>query len=112
MSIDISGSINSKGGKNAQALRPSLRVTAGHHAAIDVPETRGFVEGLMHEAAHQRKHWGSEHDEGKEPSDWFWLLGWLAGKAVHAAITGDAEKALHRAVATAAVCANWRRALK
>jgi hypothetical protein len=35
------------------------------------------------------------------------LLGWLGGTAVHAAITGNTEKALHHVITTAAACLNW-----
>lgn len=73
-------------------------------ASIDVPEIRNFLGGVDIEASHQRKRWGTQHDEGKTAEDWFWLIGWLAGKAVRADTT---EKALHHVIATAAACANW-----
>lgn len=78
---------------------------------IDTPHTDDFMAALPLEAAHQLKRWGNDHDEGKNPEDWFWLLGWLAGKAVHAAKTGDLEKAKHHTISSAAVMLNWYRRL-
>lgn len=78
---------------------------------VDVPETRDFVAGAEREAAHQRKRWPSEHDAGKAPADWFWLVGYLAGKALSAHIAGNKEKALHHTISTAAALANWHAAI-
>lgn len=77
------------------------------HAAINTPELVDFGKAVHIEAVHQRERWGSEHDAGKEPQDWFWLIGYVAGKALHAAITGNIEKLLHHIITTAAVCNNW-----
>jgi hypothetical protein len=71
------------------------------------PELHDFSLGVVNEAAHQRERWGATHDAGKGPEDWFWLLGYLGGKALRAAMQGDAEKALHHTISTAAACANW-----
>lgn len=74
---------------------------------INTPEILDFTKAVNVEAVHQRERWGSEHDAGKAPSDWFWLIGYVAGKALHAAITGDTKKLLHHIITTAAVCNNW-----
>lgn len=71
------------------------------------PEVENFSAGVVAEAQHQRARWGSEHDAGKEPQDWYWLLAYLSGKALRAAIDGDREKALHHCISSAAVLANW-----
>lgn len=76
---------------------------------IDTPYTADWVEGVKLEAAHQIKRWGTDHDEGKEPSDWYWLLGWLAGKALMAVLRGDLEKAKHHTISSGAVLLNWHR---
>ncbi|MNQ88067.1 hypothetical protein D3C85_1033170 [compost metagenome] len=76
-------------------------------ALIDSPELHDFAKGVTLEAAHQRNRWGSEHDAGKEPQDWFWLVGYLAGKALRAHAVGDTEKALHHTISTAAALNNW-----
>ena len=78
---------------------------------INTPETADFMAGVPIEAAHQRERWGSEHDAGKTPFDWFWLVGYLAQKAATAAVSGDAEKAKHHTISTAAALANWHAAL-
>lgn len=78
---------------------------------INTPETADFMKGVPIEAAHQRERWGVEHDAGKAPLDWFWLIGYLAQKAATSAIAGDTEKALHHTISTAAALANWHAAL-
>lgn len=80
-------------------------------ALINTPEISDFAAGIQLEAAHQRHRWGADHDVGKAPEDWFWLLGYLAGKALHAAKSGDTGKAKHHTISSAAALANWHSAL-
>jgi hypothetical protein len=77
------------------------------HALLNTPETISFLEGTRREVAHQVERWGTVHDRAKEPADWFWLLGYLAGKALRAHAEADREKALHHCISSAAVLANW-----
>lgn len=79
---------------------------------LNTPEIESFAQGVVLEAVHQRERWGSSHDGGKEPADWFWLIGYLAQKAMMAHIQGDSEKALHHCISTAAALANWHAAIK
>lgn len=74
-------------------------------ALINNPHTNSFLDAVRLEAAHQRERWKAEHDSGKEDADWFWLIGHLAGKAIH-----RPEKQLHHIITTAAVCLNWHMA--
>jgi hypothetical protein len=76
-------------------------------ALVHSPQVTDFLEAVRTEAAHQVERFGSDHDAGKGPTDWFWLLGYLAGKAVWSATHGDREKALHHVITTAAACLNW-----
>jgi hypothetical protein len=78
---------------------------------LNTPEVENFAKGVELEAAHQRARWGAKHDEGKSPFDWFWLVGYLAQKAASSAVAGDAEKAKHHTISTAAALANWHLAL-
>jgi len=71
---------------------------------INTPHTGEFEESVRREAAHQIERWGSEHDAGKAPSDWFWLVGYLLGKALH-----FPEKRKHHLVSSAAALLNWYR---
>jgi hypothetical protein len=80
-------------------------------ALIDTPHTTDFLSAVPLEAAHQIKRWGVEQDDGKQPTDWLWLVGYLIGKATNSAISGNTEKAKHHCVSTAAVCLNWFRRL-
>jgi hypothetical protein len=80
-------------------------------ALLNTPEVDDFAKGAVLEAAHQRQRWGSSHDAGKTPFDWFWLVGYLAQKAAAAAVAGDNDKARHHTISTASALANWHLAL-
>lgn len=79
------------------------------NAIINTPHADDFLKAVSIEGEHQRQRWGSEHDAGKTPADWFWLVGHLGGKALHAHAAGNVEKAEHHIITTAAACANWHR---
>ena len=81
-------------------------------ALINTPQTDDFLEAVRTEAAHQVERWGTAHDDGKTPEDFFWLLGFLSGKALRAASHGDREKALHHTISSAALLLNWHRRLQ
>lgn len=74
---------------------------------LNTPELNDFARGTVLEALHARGRWGVEHDAGKTHEDWFWLVGYLAGKAMHAAKAGDIDKLKHHCISTAAALANW-----
>jgi hypothetical protein len=74
---------------------------------LNAPEVDDFDKAVPLEAAHQVLRWGAEADAGKTPPDWFWLVGYLAGKALAAALGGDQHKAKHHCISTAAVLRNW-----
>jgi len=78
-------------------------------ALINSPLTDDWMTAVNYEAAHQQERWGAEHDEGKNPEDWFWLLGRLAGKAVQAFTLGDTKKGLHHIISSSAAMLNWHR---
>jgi predicted Abi (CAAX) family protease len=80
-------------------------------ARLNTPELHDFTKAVVLEAAHQRERWGEEHDAGKTNEDWFWLIGYLAGKVLSSAKSGDDHKALHHTISTAAALANWHAAL-
>lgn len=78
---------------------------------INAPEVDNFLRGTHIEAVHQVERWGEASDRAKRPADWFWLVGYLAGKALHAAIGGDVDKARHHCISTAAALYNWHCAI-
>jgi hypothetical protein len=78
---------------------------------LNTPETEDFDKGVPLEATHQIQRWGAAHDAGKQPEDWFWLCGYLAGKALSSFKAGDAEKARHHCISTAAAMRNWHKAI-
>ncbi|MBX9911223.1 MAG: hypothetical protein K2Z25_21275 [Beijerinckiaceae bacterium] len=80
-------------------------------ALINSPETEDWLTGARLEAAHQVERYGVDHDAGKTPWDWFWLIGYLAQKAASAQAAGDAFKAKHHTISTAAALLNWHRNL-
>lgn len=106
-----------------------LERKAAAYDAINTPEIRDFLAGVEREVLHQRARWGSDHDAGKTPADWFWLVGYLAGKALnhHAEaerlqtqglslggellidqqVAHHREKAVHHVLTTAAALVNW-----
>jgi len=90
-----------------ERLRPFEAEIERLKAERDRPETADFVKGVMLEASHQRARWGADHDGGKTPFDWFWLIGYLAQKAASADVAGDCDKAQHHTISTAAALANW-----
>lgn len=80
-------------------------------ALINCPHTLNFLNATRIEVAHQIDRWGTVHDRAKQPQDWFWLLGYLSGKALAAHAAGDREKAMHHTISSAAVLANWHAAI-
>jgi|ERR1044071_2566957 hypothetical protein len=78
---------------------------------INNAHTDDFLEAVRLEAAHQVERWGEAHDRGKSAENWFWLVGYLAGKALRAAITSDKEKAKHHTISSAAALLNWHKAI-
>jgi hypothetical protein len=81
-------------------------------AKINSPELHDFAAGVMLEATHQRERWGVDHDGDKTDADWFWLIGYLAGKALHnpANDMPPQDAKLHRIITIAAAAANWHAA--
>ncbi len=78
---------------------------------LHTPEIEDFMVAVQREAVHQRERWGTQHDGGKTAADWFWLIGYLAGKALHCAIAGNLNKLQHHIITTAAACLNWHGAV-
>lgn len=81
-------------------------------ALLNTPETEEFDKALPLEAAHQVERWGREHDDTKDPEQWFWVVGYLAGKALAAMRAGEVEKSKHHTISTAAVLRNWHAHLR
>ncbi len=99
-------------------LRSSLSVLsrledyANERKQIDTPIIDDFLEGVKREAAHQRGRWGSDHDKRKDHGNWLFLIGHLGSKALHSAIAGDKDKAMHHTITTAAALYNWHDAIR
>jgi hypothetical protein len=104
---EVSPGVREQLGDAASLLRRAADRIQELDALINTPHVGDFLEAVRLEAAHQCERWGVDNDAAKEPPDWFWLLGYLAGKALAAAIAGNKEKALHHAISTAAACLNW-----
>lgn len=101
------------------AMEPKYLVMLVHDAAaaarlnnlVNNPHTEDFLQATRLEAAHQVLRFGEAHDRGKSAENWFWLVGYLAGKCLRAAITGDRDKALHHTISSAAALMNWHAAI-
>ena len=96
--------------RSADRIADLERQLADVKAKLNTPELIDFREAVVIEAAHQRERWGSNHDADKTAADWFWLIGYLAGKALHADKAGETDKLRHHIITTAAACANWHAA--
>lgn len=81
-------------------------------ALLNTPEIEDFTKAVRLEAAHQIERWGAVDDRAKRPADWFWLVGYLAGKALHSQLAENRPKALHHCISTAAALCNWHAAIK
>lgn len=75
---------------------------AAAYDALSAPEVSDFLAAVENEALHQRDRWAASGDAGKTDADWFWLVGYLSGKAIN-----KPEKQLHHIITTAAACLNW-----
>lgn len=104
-------SASSKLGEKNRRIADLEAEVARLTALLNTPEMVDFGAAVVREAAHQRERWGAAHDATKKPQDWFWLLGFLAGKALHAATAGDLDKAAHHTISSAAALANWHAAI-
>jgi hypothetical protein len=104
---EIAEALNSGLAERARLLSEIDRL----NTIINTPQADDFLRAVSIEAEHQRQRWGSDRDAGKTLADWFWLLGYLGGKALFARADGDMEKAEHHIITAAAACANWHRAL-
>lgn len=81
-------------------------------ALTSKPEIEDFILGIKLEAHHQRARWGEAHDRGKSAENWYWLIGYLAGKALRSSIDGDRDKALHHTISSAAALLQWHDAIR
>jgi len=93
------------------SLAASQERVAELEALIDTPMTNDWFEAVRVEAAHQIERWGTDHDAGKTPLDWFWLIGFLSQKAATSQIACDPFKAMHHTISTGAALLNWHRSL-
>jgi len=91
----------------AQDLRDEI---ARLNAIIHTPHSDDFWKAVSIEAEFQRQTRAAD-DGDKTPSAWFWLVGYLAGKALHACVAGDIKKAEHHVITAAAALANWHRSM-
>ncbi len=92
-------------------LRALARELQSLRALINSPVVDEWFNGVRIEAVHQQVRWYADYDAGKTPADWFWLLGYLGGKALASAIKGDVDKAKHHTISSGAAMFNWWRAL-
>lgn len=89
-----------RGWRAAQAAQAEelkrLQEIERKYNAINTPEIAHFLSAVENEALHQRERWGSEYDGGKTDADWFWLVGYLAGKALSASKGPELARYRHR----------------
>lgn len=78
---------------------------------LNTPLYRDFLEAVEREAAHQENRQEEYRDDEKSATDWYLMLGFLAGKARAAHLGGDWWKALHHTVSSAALLFHWHQAV-
>lgn len=102
-------------GGEADLLVKEIRRLEAQYNKINTPELFNFWAAVQNEALHQRERWAvTGNDAGKTDADWFWLIGYLAGKALHNPPREDMtaeDLRLHRVITVAAAAANWHAAL-
>jgi hypothetical protein len=79
---------------------------------INSPSKEEWTKAVVIEAAHQSERWPAAQDAAKTPEDWFWLVGYLAGKCLASFKQGDMDKARHHTISTAAVCYQWSKSIE
>ena len=94
-------------GNTGHALREAADEIERLTALLNTPMFEPFDTAVKNEAAHQANRWGTVHDRNKEPQEWYWLVGYLAGKALRSHLSGDRMKALHHTISSAAVLFHW-----
>jgi hypothetical protein len=79
---------------------------------IHTPENDEFLTGTAREAEFQRQHHGVDNsEEAFDWPQWYWVAGYLLGKAWHALKQHNTVKAKHHLVTTAALLYNWHNLL-
>lgn len=98
----------------AQTERALTDEIARLDAIIHSPESDDFIKGVSIEAEYQRQLHGVDATEDRfDWHQWYWVVGYLAGKALAACKSGDdnGEKAKHHLITTAALLMNWHNVL-
>lgn len=80
-------------------------------AMLQEPGGEQFVAAMRLEAAHQAMRWGLPEDREKSAENWFWLLGFIGGKALRAQLEGNRQDAMKHTIEAAACLMHWHRAI-
>lgn len=99
-------------GRHPPDLEQALAEIHRLEALINSPIVDDWLQGVRLEAVHQVERWGTDGDAGKTDPDWFWLVGFLAGKALFSVMQGNVEKAKHHTISTGGALLNWWRHIK
>ena len=83
---------------------------------ISTPEVENFLRAVKKEAAYQKGKW-KVTDPMKSSADWYWLLGYLGGKALmdpheEQDPRSKRERRMHRIITVAAAAYHWFQAVK
>lgn len=84
------------------------------NAIIHTPESNEFLKGVSIEGEYQRQLHGVDITDARfDWHQWFWVTGYLLGKALAACKSGegDGEKAKHHLITAAALISNWHNVL-
>ncbi len=103
-SSEFTDAMGAEVASHVEELRGAALQLLTHLKEINTLQTKDFTKAVENEVAHQSSRWGDDHDREKTAEDWFWLLGWLLGKAAR-----EPAKRLHHIITSAAALAQWHR---
>lgn len=95
--------------RTADEHEEKVRLAIDKH--LSTPEILDFIKAIQIEAKYQEEQW-KKADPEKTDADWYWLIGWLGGKAVNdphkvGDLRPTIERKLHRIITVAAAAYNW-----
>lgn len=101
-------------GTSARVITDLIAEVARLNVIIHAPESDDFLKGVVIEAEYQRQLHGVDASDARfEWHQWYWVVGYLLGKALAACKSGEGngEKAKHHLVTSAALINNWHNVL-
>lgn len=84
------------------------RIIKEQNVRLNKPYNEDWLQGVCIEIMYQETKW-EKQDANKRPEDWFWTLGYLAGKCLYAYMHKNKTKAKHHTISAAALLYHWHK---